>query len=807
DRLVVADFERALSYPADITPANTAVHPTAIGYTKMAKVWFDTLTRVLPTADVLTQRNNNLRSGVSSSPGLDQAKVKDFQLLRSLPVDAPVLAQPLVVHSQNWKGSRLSVVWIATAVNTIYAFNADPPYQRLYKHNLGPVYYPPFDENHQQLGAAQLTYLNPGTPGFIGIESTPVIDLTTKTLFVSYRTSKSTNRKGVAGQQHLAAIDMTSDAIRNGVKNDVIVPGNDGWYKLHRNRASLLLDNHVIYLAFAGIVEYNAGKKNGYGKSWQGWIHAFDAASLSHLGDYRTMRSPGTTPGDSLEDTHDGGGIWQASTGLSADGNGSIFFATGNANKNPAAPDVNNVSSSVVRLNVASTGRPRAISMKVADWFTPYSKLWQDHHDMDFASAGVVLIPGTQYMVAVGKEAILYVLDRNNMGRFDSRPTSECSDDKPSTTAGSSVPDDPKRDHVQQKFQVGRNQYFAAEHMPLRACGNDFHLPSDPGFDFTQWPHVHGTPVFGDFGHGAAFLYVWPEKDHLKSFRWLGNQFNKSPAIALALSAKGRKPVAPLTTPWKHNQIGQVGMPGAMLSLSVDPTKPKAGVLFASLQTCGDGTTWRECTFQECFDVNSKGCSHQDTGMLRAFDPITLTELWNDQVSTTGPAAQKNYKFAKFVPPTVTKGRVYLATASREVRVYGSNRGWQGPASFGKGNLQPGGFITPLWRQDDAVSAALTVDRNGFMNVVWADRNKQGWQGPVPFGKGFLQPGGFLTPLLRHDDAVSVALTVDSNGFMNVVWADRNKQGWQGPVPFGKGFLQPGGFVTPLWRQDDAVSA
>src|SRR5262249_50226578 len=138
----------------------------------------------------------------------------------------------------------------------------------------------------------------------------------------------------------------------------------------------------------------------------------------------------------------------------------------------------------------------------------------------------------------------------------------------------------------------------------------------------------------------------------------------------------------------------QVGMPGAMLSLSVDPTKPNAGVLFASLQTCGDGKVWQECSITACGPADLHACNHQETGMLPAFKPISLKELWNDQVSTNTAVAGKNYGFAKFVPPTLTKGRAYLAAASSpapnttldpapeafgSVRVYGSLGGviWQ----------------------------------------------------------------------------------------------------------------------------------
>jgi hypothetical protein len=57
--------------------------------------------------------------------------------------------------------------------------------------------------------------------------------------------------------------------------------------------------------------------------------------------------------------------------------------------------------------------------MTPADWFTPYRKTWLDEVDLDLAAAGVVLIPNTRYLVAGGKEGLLYVLDRDHLGKFD----------------------------------------------------------------------------------------------------------------------------------------------------------------------------------------------------------------------------------------------------------------------------------------------------------------------------------------------------------------------------------------------------
>src|SRR5262249_14844796 len=46
--------------------------------------------------------------------------------------------------------------------------------------------------------------------------------------------------------------------------------------------------------------------------------------------------------------------------------------------------------------------------------------------------------------------------------------------------------------------------------------------------DWVAWPHIHGTPVFATFGDGSALVYVWPEKDHLKSIPWTGAKLDES---------------------------------------------------------------------------------------------------------------------------------------------------------------------------------------------------------------------------------------------------------------------------------------
>src|SRR5581483_3391496 len=120
------------------------------------------------------------------------------------------------------------------------------------------------------------------------------------------------------------------------------------WNQLHRSRASLLLDHGLLYVGYGALCEAATatGTTNGiYGtKTYQGWIYAFRANTLQFAGRYRSVQDPDGDRGrDPSDDPLGGGGIWQASTGLAADYNGNVFFATGNQwkgnNRTAARPD------------------------------------------------------------------------------------------------------------------------------------------------------------------------------------------------------------------------------------------------------------------------------------------------------------------------------------------------------------------------------------------------------------------------------------------------------------------------------------
>jgi hypothetical protein len=58
-------------------------------------------------------------------------------------------------------------------------------------------------------------------------------------------------------------------------------------------------------------------------------------------------------------------------------------------------------------------------------------------------------------------------------------------------------------------------------------------------------------------------------------------------------------------------------------------------------------------------------------GILYALDASNLTiELWDSQMNASRDSVGN---YAKFVPPTVVNGKVYLSTFSNQLLVYGSN--------------------------------------------------------------------------------------------------------------------------------------
>jgi hypothetical protein len=160
--------------------------------------------------------------------------------------------------------------------------------------------------------------------------------------------------------------------------------------------------------------------------------------------------------------------------------------------------------------------------------------------------------------------------------------------------------------------------------------------------------HIHGAPVFWDCQlpdapDGAAF--VWSEEDHLRAYAW-NKQTQKFNSTPFAISEFGF-------------DEGQMLMPGGFIAISADGTKENTGIIWAS---------------HPLADANNATVP----GVLRAYDPSQICvkgnhrffkELWNSEHDPLKP--DRVGMFAKYVPPVVANGKVYLATFSRQLVVFG----------------------------------------------------------------------------------------------------------------------------------------
>jgi hypothetical protein len=89
----------------------------------------------------------------------------------------------------------------------------------------------------------------------------------------------------------------------------------------------------------------------------------------------------------------------------------------------------------------------------------------------------------------------------------------------------------------------------------------------------------------------------------------------------------------------------ETSMPGGMLALSSDGVKSGSAIVWSSMP------------------IHDNANRQNVPGVLRAFDATNLAnELWDSEMN---PFDQLGY-FAKFCPPTIANGRVYMATFAPE---------------------------------------------------------------------------------------------------------------------------------------------
>ncbi len=335
---------------------------------------------------------------------------KQFGKLFSFTVDGQIYAQPLWVPNVNIPGQGThNVIYTATQMDSVFAFDASTG-QQLWMDN--------FTDPAQGIGPVPCgtdgkgSDISCGVYPYYGITGTPAIDPDTNTMYLVARTY---NNNTSVGYQYLHALDITTGAEKFG--GPVLIQGSvqgDG----SGSSGGTITFNPLADIQRPGLLIENnniTGTKTvyiGWAGAAHGWMMAYDAATLQQTAILNT------TP-DGIR-----GGVWQSGNGIATDSNGYIYASTGDGpfDANVSGPDY---SDSLLKFDG---------NLNIVDYFTPMDEACRYTYDFDVSASGPMVLPtqSGQYpdeVVESGKggnpcdptgDAPIYMVDRDNMGKFNS---------------------------------------------------------------------------------------------------------------------------------------------------------------------------------------------------------------------------------------------------------------------------------------------------------------------------------------------------------------------------------------------------
>jgi hypothetical protein len=362
----------------------------------------------IPAQDVLTYHNDNARTGQNlSETHLTPANVSPatFGKLFVIPVDGKVDAQPLYKSALAIPGNGThNVLFVATENDSVYAFDADSGAPLWQVSMLGSGESPSDDRSCTQV-----------TPT-IGVTATPVIDPASGPHGTLYVVAMSKDASGNY-YQRLHALDLATGQEQPGspVTIQATYPGtgeegSNGQQifdaKQHAERAGLLLLNGIVYTSWTSHCDI---------QPYTGWIIGYNETTLQQ------------TSVLNLAPNGKEASIWMSGAGLAADAASNIYLlaangtfdTTLNAQGFPSQGDYGNA---FLKLSTAGN------ALNVADYFDMSNTVAESAADEDLGSGGALLLPDLtdaegnvhQLAVGAGKDQTIYVVDRDNMGKFNS---------------------------------------------------------------------------------------------------------------------------------------------------------------------------------------------------------------------------------------------------------------------------------------------------------------------------------------------------------------------------------------------------
>jgi hypothetical protein len=354
--------------------------------------------------DVVTYHYNPSREGANlleTTLSLSNVNSTSFGKTGFFSVDGKVDAQPLYVYKLPGTLRVQNTLFVVTEHGSIYNFDADAGTQT-WKVSAIPAGETTSD-NH---GCGQIS-------PEIGITDTPVIDRQRGQFGAIYFVAMSKDPSGHY-HQRLHALDLKTGAELFGGPKEIAATypgtgdGSQGGQVIFApgqfaERAGLLELGGTIYLAFTSHCDQ---------RPYTGWVMGYNSQTLAQT--------------SVLDVTPNGneGAIWMAGAGLAGD-NQALYFLDGNGTfdttlNSQGFPVNGDYGNAFMKISV--TGQ-----LAVADYFTMYNTVQESDADEDLGSGGAMILPdltdsqGQVHHLAVGagKDANIYVVDRNNMGKFN----------------------------------------------------------------------------------------------------------------------------------------------------------------------------------------------------------------------------------------------------------------------------------------------------------------------------------------------------------------------------------------------------
>jgi hypothetical protein len=185
--------------------------------------------------------------------------------------------------------------------------------------------------------------------------------------------------------------------------------------------------------------------------------------------------------------------------------------------------------------------------------------------------------------------------------------------------------------------------------------------------------HIHSVNFFNNN------LYLWGQSDYLRVYNFNGSTFNTTPTF------KGTQQA--------------IGHPGASLSISANGTSN--GILWATTNTAGAS--------------DGNGAWHgTEPGILYAYNLSGMGQIYNNEQN---PTRDDCGNYAKFAPPTIANGMVYLpsfgtaSTLSGALCVYGELKSTS--------NLIPNGTYEVI-----SVGSGMALESPGFSHTNGLDMDQ-----------------------------------------------------------------------------------